>query len=61
MTNNKIIRTKMADALIGAVHQRINNGYNTGRLGRLVLTNEAAGVGVNYRANQHKTPIRRAA
>ena len=43
-----IVRTKMAAALIGAIHQSIDDGNNTGRLGRRVLTNEAAGVGVKF-------------
>lgn len=49
-----VVRTKMADALINAVHSRINEGYNTGKLGRIVLTNEAKGIGtkVAYRSNK---------
>jgi hypothetical protein len=47
-TNNGVIRTKMSAALIGAVHNSINSGHNTGKLGRLVLTAEAKGVGVKY-------------
>jgi prepilin-type N-terminal cleavage/methylation domain-containing protein len=47
-TNNGVIRTKMSAALIGAVHNSINEGHNTGKLGRLVLTAEAKGVGVKY-------------
>lgn len=44
----KIVRTKMADALIRAVHSSIDAGHNTGRLGRNVLTNEVKGVGVKF-------------
>jgi acyl-coenzyme A synthetase/AMP-(fatty) acid ligase len=48
----KVVRTKLADALIGAVHSSINAGHNTGRLGRLVLTAEAKGVGIKHRIRQ---------
>ena len=44
----EVIRTKMSAALIAATHHAHKNGQNTGRLGRLVLTNEAKGVGVKY-------------
>jgi hypothetical protein len=46
-----IIRTKMASALIGAVHASIDSGCNTGRIGAQVLTHEAKGTGVIYRRN----------
>jgi hypothetical protein len=50
----KVVRTKLADALIGAVHSSINAGHNTGRLGRLVLTAEAQGVGIKQRIRLRK-------
>lgn len=43
-----VARTKMSAALIGAVRNAAKQGVNCGRLGRIVLTNEAKGVGVLY-------------
>lgn len=57
----KVIRTKMAAALIGAVHQSIDSGHNTGRLGRQVLTNEAKGVGVKWAPRQTPALLKKAA
>jgi hypothetical protein len=48
MAQQSIIRTKMASALIGAVHKANEQGINCGKLGRLVLTVEAKGTGVKY-------------
>jgi hypothetical protein len=39
------MHSPMAGAFIKAVHKAIDSGKNTGRVGRVVLTNEAAGVG----------------
>lgn len=50
--DRNIIRTKMGAALIQATHEAIDKGKNTGRLGRLVLTAEAQGVGVKYAPRQ---------
>jgi hypothetical protein len=55
----KVVRTKLADALIGAVHSSIAAGNNTGRLGRLVLTAEAQGVGIKHRIRQTPALLRK--
>lgn len=49
MQRNKPVMTKMAAALSRAVHERIQQGYNTGNVGRVVLTNEAKGTGIYIR------------
>lgn len=54
MQQQKIVRTKMSQAMIEAVHTRINQGFNTGNIGRVVLTNEAKGVGIKYVARTNK-------
>ena len=54
----KVIRTKMSAALIAATHKAHSEGHNTGKLGRLVLTNEAKGVGVKYSPRAAKKKIK---
>jgi hypothetical protein len=49
MFMQKVIRTKMASALLAAQSQAAAAGVNTGRLGRNILTADAAGVGVKAR------------
>ncbi len=39
----------MADAFVNAQHRAQHEGHNTRNIGRVVLTNEAKGVGVIYR------------
>ena len=60
MQQQKVIRTKMSAALIKAVHQSIDTGHNTGRLGRMVLTNEAKGVGIKF-SPRPKAAVKKAA
>jgi hypothetical protein len=57
LKNNGVIRTKMSAALIAATHDSINAGHNTGKLGRLVLTAEAKGVGVKYIPRQQQRKV----
>lgn len=45
---NNVIRTLMSEAFINAVHTCGKQGRNAGRIGRIVVTNAAKGVGVKY-------------
>lgn len=42
------IRTKMADALMGAFYKAAARGQKTGKVGHRVLTNIAKDTGVKY-------------
>lgn len=55
MNQKKVVRTSMSAALIGAVHYAVKHGTNPGRLGRIILTNEAKGVGVRLMPRERKT------
>lgn len=46
--NGKIVYSKMASAMIKAVDNCIAEGRNPGRVGRIVITNKAAGVGAKW-------------
>lgn len=43
-----MIRTKMADAFIKGLHQCVKEGRNPKKVGRRILTANAAGVGIKY-------------
>jgi hypothetical protein len=45
---NVVARTKMSAAFIAAMRESCAAGGNHGKLGRRILTNEAAGVGVKF-------------
>ena len=46
--NGYVIRTKMATAMINALQECVQAGRNPKRVGRRILTNQYAGVGVKF-------------
>lgn len=49
-----VIRTKMADAMLKALHVCNKEGRPTGRIGRNILTANASGVGIKFVPRKQK-------
>lgn len=52
--SGNVVRTKMADAFIGALALAVHEGKNPGRIGKRILTNKAKGVGVLHNSKRSK-------
>ncbi len=57
MAKSVIIRTKMADAMVHALHSCVAENRNPGRVGRHILTADSRGVGQKYRRTERTSTI----
>lgn len=56
----QVVRSKMAQAMIDALHKRIEEGGNPGHIGAIILTQEAKGTGlIRGRAPMRNIPAKR--
>lgn len=54
METKKVVRTKMASAMIDALHQTVQRGDNPGKVGGMIVRHEHQGTGIIYRPRKDK-------